>query len=76
MNKFYQANLLPSILKIATICLLAGRAWQFIFWDVTLRAIFWDESLVSRLSFPIYVVQGKNMLQTRQSTIFITNIHS
>lgn len=35
------------ILKIITISLLLGRAWQHLFWDVPFRVLFWDENLMT-----------------------------
>ena len=53
MNKLYNSKFsILNILKFATICLLAGRAWQFIFWDAPLRAFFWDENLLSQFVVP------------------------
>jgi hypothetical protein len=31
------------ILKIATICLFLGRAWQHLFWDGPYRVLFWNQ---------------------------------
>ncbi|NJN78538.1 MAG: hypothetical protein HC803_09635 [Saprospiraceae bacterium] len=41
------ANIEILILKILTISVLLGRAWQHLFWDVPFRALMWDESLMT-----------------------------
>jgi hypothetical protein len=40
-------NIEISLLKIITISVLLGRAWQHLFWDVPFRALLWDESLMT-----------------------------
>ncbi len=34
------------VLKIATLLVFAGRAWQHLFWDAPYRSFFWDEALL------------------------------
>lgn len=35
--------IVPTVLKIATFLLFAGRAWQHLFWDAPYRALLWDQ---------------------------------
>lgn len=37
------------ILKISCFTILAGRAYQHLFWDIPLRTFFWDEGLLKPL---------------------------
>ncbi|HAA16276.1 MAG TPA: hypothetical protein DCE41_33070 [Cytophagales bacterium] len=34
------------LLRIAVFCLLAGRAWQHLFWDAPFRTVLWSEDLL------------------------------
>lgn len=35
-----------TLLRIATVLLFAGRAWQHLFWDAPFRALFWDQQIM------------------------------
>ncbi|MEX0981083.1 MAG: hypothetical protein WD577_06195 [Bacteroidales bacterium] len=35
--------IVPTILRIATLLLFTGRAWQHLFWDAPLRTLLWDQ---------------------------------
>lgn len=43
----FPENSVTHLLRIACGLMFFGRAWQFIFWDNPLRALFWDENLLS-----------------------------
>ena len=42
-------RLVHGILRLATVLLFAGRAWQHLFWDAPFRALFWDQELMENL---------------------------
>ena len=46
MKKISNYSKFLLILKIATVTIFLGRAWQFLFWDAPYRALLWDESLM------------------------------
>lgn len=35
-----------TILRLATVLLFAGRAWQHLFWDAPFRALLWDQGIM------------------------------
>jgi len=43
-----QSNYDPvqTILRLATVLLFAGRAWQHLFWDAPFRALLWDQDIM------------------------------
>jgi len=44
-----ESQLLYPLLRIATVLLFAGRAWQHLFWDAPFRALFWDQQIMEGL---------------------------
>ncbi len=68
------------ILRISCCCLLAGRAWQHLFWDAPFRAFLWDEDLLQGiiegffgLSWHQYVTDTSNDVLI-QNTIKATGV--
>ncbi len=44
--KHSNLQLVHVTLRVATVMLFAGRAWQHLFWDAPFRALLWDEKLM------------------------------
>jgi len=74
MNTFKPTDkFIENTILISTICLLFGRAWQFIFWDAPLRALFWDERLMSKIVVPHFFESWHSYATNLQVDTFITN---
>jgi len=52
-------------LKIASFCVLIGRAYQFLFWDAPYRSLLWDQKLME----PIVNLFGYNWIEFANSLI-------
>lgn len=45
-NLTHQDRMYVKLIKLSTIAVFAGRAWQFLFWDAPYRALLWDQPLM------------------------------
>lgn len=60
MNTFNHNKSFLLVLKIASITVFLGRAWQFLFWDAPYRALFWDQRIMEKFVNTIFLLSWQD----------------
>lgn len=60
MNTIKQHKQFLFLLKLASITVFLGRAWQFLFWDAPYRALFWDQRIMQGIVNTVFQLSWKD----------------
>jgi hypothetical protein len=64
------------ILKLSCFFLLAGRAYQHLFWDIPLRTFFWDEGLLKPLMEALTGSTWQDIVTSKRYDLFLISLQN